>query len=52
MYADKPGVWFRVNSDGMEEQLVMSEYLFKLLDSVYNPEYTEWIYKQEYISAF
>jgi hypothetical protein len=41
-YADSPGVWFRRNRDGAEQQLVMSDYLFRLLDTIYNPEHKEW----------
>lgn len=46
--ADNPGVWCRRDAEGEEQQIVMTEYLLRVLDAVYNPEYKEWIYKPHY----
>ncbi len=37
--ADEPGRWFLVDPEGMEESLVVRDYLYRILDLVYNPEY-------------
>jgi hypothetical protein len=45
--ADSPGVWFYRKSDGEPQQLVVKDYIYFLLEAIYNPEYKEWIYKSD-----
>jgi hypothetical protein len=45
--AEKPGEWLYRSAEGEPRQLVVKDYIYNLLEAIYNPEYKEWVYKTD-----